>query len=156
MRILMVCLGNICRSPMAEGILRSEITKRKLTHVVDSAGTGNWHSGEAPDRRAIATAKKFGVDISKLVARQIDRGDLESFDKIFVMDLANYDAVLRLTRNAEEKAKVELFLNQVNPGQDEEVPDPWFGEADGFIPVYKMLETACTNFLNTIEKIHQS
>lgn len=148
----MVCLGNICRSPMAEGILRKLSHERNIEIVVDSAGTGNWHVGEHPDHRAIATAGKFGVDISNLVARQFGIPDFERFDKIFVMDKSNLSTVAGIARTTEHKEKIDLLLNQSDPHSDAEVPDPWFGDADGFLPVYRMMEIACINFLNSLEK----
>lgn len=151
MKILMVCLGNICRSPMAEGILRKMIDEKNLSVQVDSAGTGSWHTGERPDRRAISTAKKFGVDISKLVARQIEVSDFEYFDKIFVMDKSNYRNVVQMARSKEDSSKVELLMNLCFPGSDTEVPDPWSGDEDGFIPVFKMMEKACSSLIASLK-----
>lgn len=143
----MVCLGNICRSPMAEGILSFKIKHRNLAMEVDSAGTGNFHVGEHPDSRAIATAKKFGVDISKLVARQFVPNDFSSFDWILVMDSSNAANVLQLASSEEDKNKVKMFLEFSNR-KDKDVPDPWFGNNDGFTEVFKMLEVACDGFLD--------
>ena len=147
MKILLVCLGNICRSAMAEGILLDKIKKAKLDIKVDSAGTGCWHAGENPDPRAIATAKKFGVDISKLVARQFTEDDFENFDKIFVMDRSNHRDVLELTDSKEHHNKVDFFLNLVSPGKNLDVPDPWYGGPEGFVYVFKMLDEACEQII---------
>lgn len=150
MNVLMVCLGNICRSPMAEGILRKKAADSNIDLFVDSAGTGAWHVGEHPDERAIQTAKKFGVDISKLVAREFSTDDFFRFDRIFVMDKFNYENVIRLAPSPEVIGKVELLLNQSNPGNHDEVPDPWFGDNEGFIPVYRMMENACDVFVKSL------
>jgi protein-tyrosine phosphatase len=133
----MVCLGNICRSPMAEGILRSKIEARGLKVTVDSAGTGAWHAGEPPDRRAIHTAKKFGVDISKLTARRFSPKDFDDFDFIYVMDRSNLRDVLAVARSQEDIEKVKLLLDP-----EGEVPDPWYGGEEGFTDVFKMMDKA--------------
>lgn len=141
-KILMVCLGNICRSPLAEGILASKLPKDKFT--VDSAGTANFHIGRAPDSRSILTAKKNGLDISNQKARQFSTLDLETFDHIFVMDLSNYHNVIKLAQNENQKAKVELILNYLFPGDNVDVPDPYYGLQNGFDMIYDMLDQACT------------
>ncbi len=141
-KILMVCLGNICRSPLAEGILASKLPKDKFT--VDSAGTANYHTGRAPDNRSILTAKKNGLDISNQKARQFSTHDLETFDHIFVMDLSNYQNVIKLAQNENQKAKVELILNYLFPGDNVDVPDPYYGLQNGFDMIYEMLDKACT------------
>lgn len=137
----MVCLGNICRSPLAEGILASKLPKDKF-HI-DSAGTGNYHIGKQPDSRSIATAKKNGLDISNQKARQFSSKDFEVFDYIFVMDNSNYDNVIELAKNNEQKAKVDLILNQLFPGENVDVPDPYYGLQNGFDMVYQMLDETC-------------
>ena len=137
MKILMVCLGNICRSPLAEGIMRHLALEKGLNWEIDSAGTGNWHVGDAPDRRAISEAKRNGVDISSLRGRQFQTADFDQFDKIYVMDRNNYNDVLRKARNESDKAKVAFLL-----AQDKEVPDPWFDDAL-FTPVYNLIYNAC-------------
>ena len=138
----MVCLGNICRSPIAEGILRRKIEKNKLSHTVESAGTGAWHVGEKPDIRAIRTAKKFGVDISKIKARKFLAKYLSEFDKIYVMDHENYENVISLARPKDDQSKVQLILNADQPGSDRIVPDPYYDD-DGFENVFKMIDKAC-------------
>ena len=150
MKILMVCLGNICRSPMAEGILRKKSEKHKLKLVIDSAGTGDWHVGENPDPRAVATAKKFDVNISNPKARQFIADDFDSFDKIFAMDESNLKNILRLARNETDEKKVELILDLLPNHKNKNVPDPWFGGEQGFVDVFKLLEKAIDSYLNKL------
>ncbi|WP_103999701.1 low molecular weight protein-tyrosine-phosphatase [Flavobacterium urumqiense] len=140
-KILMVCLGNICRSPLAEGILASKLPKNKFK--VDSAGTGSWHIGRSPDDRSIAVAKKYNLDISTQKGRQFSISDFNSFDYIFVMDNANYDDVLQLAENKQQKEKVHLVLNALFPDENVDVPDPYFGLPNGFEIIYNMLDDAC-------------
>ncbi len=146
-KIVVVCLGNICRSPMAEGILKKKITENNLPIEVDSAGTAHFHVGEAPDIRAIKTAKQFGVDISQLRGRQFTEKDFDAFDHIFVMDRSNQKDVLKLARSDDDKNKVSLFLDLTNDFKTKDVPDPWFGGDEGFVDVFKMLENAADNFV---------
>lgn len=151
-KILMVCLGNICRSPLAEGILQSKLPKDKF--VVDSAGTGNWHAGQQPDKRSIVTAKNRGLDITHQRARQIKVSDFEKFDYIFVMDASNYSNVIKLAPNATAKEKVKLMMDALYPGESIEVPDPYYGGDDGFDKVYDMLDEACAIVADNILKTH--
>ncbi len=150
MKILLVCLGNICRSPMAEGIMRKKAEERKLNIYFDSAGTGDWHAGENPDPRAISAAHKFGVNISDLVARQFIVSDFDDFDKIFAMDQSNFNDIIAISRSETDRQKVELILNHLPNHQDKNVPDPWYGGADGFISVFHLLEDACESYLNQL------
>ena len=140
-KILMVCLGNIRRSPLAEGILQSKLPKDKFT--VDSAGTGEWHVGKQPDARSIAIAVKKGLNISGQRGRQFITQDFKDFDYIYVMDGSNYNDVLSLAKNDEEKSKVKLILNELFPNENVDVPDPYFGLQNGFESVYDMLDQAC-------------
>lgn len=140
-KILMVCLGNICRSPLAEGILASKLPKDKFT--VDSAGTGSWHIGRVPDDRSIAIAKKNKLDISKQKGRQFTKSDFDTFDYIYVMDNSNYWDVVQLADNKEQTEKVQLILNELFPNENVDVPDPYFGLPNGFNSVYKMLDEVC-------------
>lgn len=144
MRILLVCLGNICRSPLAEGVLRKKLDEARLSHVeVDSAGTSGHHSGQNPDRRAISNAKKNGVDISMLVSRKFSVKDFDHFDRIYVMDQENYRDVVALSRNDEHRLKVDLFLNISHPGKNKAVPDPWYGGESGFQLVFDLVNANC-------------
>ncbi len=138
--ILMVCLGNICRSPLAEGLLASKLPSTKF--IVDSAGTGNWHVGSKPDERSIATAKKNGLDISHQRGKHFEPNFFELYDYIYVMDNSNYVDVIRLAKTEEHKSKVKLLLNELFPDDNVDVPDPYFGLQNGFDLVYEMLEEA--------------
>ena len=149
MKILMVCLGNICRSPLAEGILANKVDG--LNVEVDSAGTAAYHVDEAPDHRSIKIARKYGINISGLRGRQFKVSDFDEFDKIYVMDESNFQNVMRLARNETDKQKVDLILNESNPGQNLEVPDPYYGGEMGFENVYKMLDEATSVIVNKIE-----
>lgn len=139
-KILMVCLGNICRSPLAEGIMRVKLSK---DFIVDSAGTGGWHAGELPDKRSISTAKNRGLDITSQRARQFKISDFNTFDYIYVMDNSNYKDVMALAPNEEVKSKVKLILNELFPNENVDVPDPYYGGQDGFENVFNMLNEAC-------------
>ena len=135
LKILMVCLGNICRSPLAEGIMRSKLT---ADYYIDSSGTGGWHAGEAPDKRSIQTALNYDIDISKQSARKFSITDFDTFDLIYVMDQSNYKDVINLAPNEAAKSKVALIL-----GDSKEVPDPYYGGQEGFENVYYLLDQAC-------------
>lgn len=139
----MVCLGNICRSPVADGVMQEKIKKYQLNAMVDSAGTAAYHIGEHPDARSMANARKHGVDISSLRARQFTVNDFDHFDLIYVMDSSNYRNVLSLARNENDKAKVDLLMNVLEPGKNKSVPDPYYGGDDGFEQVFKMVNEAC-------------
>ncbi|MEM9051746.1 MAG: low molecular weight protein-tyrosine-phosphatase [Bacteroidota bacterium] len=152
MKILFVCLGNICRSPMAEGVFRTMARERGIDVETDSCGTGDWHVGEAPDKRARACMTKHDDDISDLRARQFRTSDFEEFDRIFVMDKSNYQNVVSLTANESQREKVELFLNLAYPSEHREVPDPYFGGSDGFEQVYQMLTKSSEVLLNQIDE----
>lgn len=145
----MVCLGNICRSPLAEGILKSKVDRNSV--FVDSAGTGAWHSGELPDKRSIAVAKKYGIDLTDQRARLFLVEDFDKFDHIYVMDQSNYKNVCRLAPNDEAINKVQLILNESYPDENLEVPDPYYGGDQGFENVYKMLDEACLKIKNKLE-----
>lgn len=142
-RILMVCLGNICRSPLAEGIMQQLIDAKNLPAMVDSAGTAGYHIGESPDRRSVESGRSHGVDISHLRGRQFGVADFDNFDQIYVMDKSNYSNVLALARGEEDKNKVELLLNISHPDQFMDVPDPYYGGPQGFENVYQLINEAC-------------
>jgi protein-tyrosine phosphatase len=140
-KILMVCLGNICRSPLAEGILKSKLPK--TGYIVDSAGTGNWHVGNPPDHRSIAVAKENGLNISELRGRQISEKDFYDFDYIYVMDNQNYQDVIKIAPDTNAKQKVKMILNELFPNENVDLPDPYYGSHEGFQKVYQMLDKAC-------------
>lgn len=156
MKILMVCLGNICRSPLAEGILRQRLTDAGITHVeVDSAGTSGYHNGENPDPRSVQNAKKNGVDISSLISRKFIAADFERFDRIFVMDKSNHADVMAMAKNEEHRGKVDLLLNVAAPGKNKAVPDPWYGGDEGFQQVFDLLDEACAALVDEIKRTNK-
>jgi len=140
MKVLLVCLGNICRSPLAHGILAHMVKEKGLDWEIDSAGTGSWHVGECPDRRSVAVARRYGVDISAQRARQFHRRDLVYYDRILVMDRQNLKDVLALADTLEERTKVSLFL------ENDVVPDPYYDNTL-FDPVYQMIAKRCEELL---------
>jgi protein-tyrosine phosphatase len=146
MKILMVCLGNICRSPLAEGIMKEKVRKNGLNWKIDSAGTGSWHVGELPDPRSILKAKENGIDITDQSARQFRKSDLDSFDLILAMDSSNYNDIKRLSTNEVQSQKVQLIMNFVKPGFNQNVPDPYWDD-DGFEKVFQMLDLACDKII---------
>jgi len=147
----MVCLGNICRSPLAEGILRSKLPKESF--VVDSVGTANYHVRNSPDKRSVAVAKKYGIDISNLKGRQFAINDFDNFDLIYVMDESNYDNVIALARNKEDIDKVKFILNEIYPDQNYSVQDPYYGGESGFENIFKILDEACSNIANNLLEV---
>lgn len=151
-RILMVCLGNICRSPMAEGILRHKAESKGIPLRVDSAGTGGWHTGAHPDPRAIHTARIHGVDISGIRVRKLEPKDFTRFDLIYVMDRDNYRQALSLNPLRDQRPKVRMLLNELTPGEDREVPDPWFDD-QLFEPVFQLLDQACSALLAHLNEL---
>ena len=149
MNILMVCLGNICRSPLAEGILAQKT--QHLNIFVDSAGTAGYHVGNLPDPRSIEIAKKHNINLRNQRARQFSRTDFEKFDLIYAMDKSNYAHLTSLAENKEERKKIRMILNEINPNTYESVPDPYYGGENGFQNVYNMLEKACKKIAKQIE-----
>ena len=150
MKILMVCLGNICRSPLAHGLLREKT--KNLAHVkVESAGTAGYHIGEPPDTRMIKTARAKGINITDLKGQQFSVNDFDAFDHIYAMDQSNYNSILSLARNKNDEAKVRMILNETNPGENQSVPDPYYGGDEGFEQVYQLLNDATTNISQKIE-----
>ena len=147
MKILMVCLGNICRSPLAEGILKSKTKNIE----VDSAGTAGYHIGKNPDIRSIEIGKKNNIDISSQRARQFSSNDFSKFDKIYAMDNDNYSKIISLAKNQQEINKVELILNEIFPNQFKSVPDPYYGGARGFENIYDLLNKACEKIVSKHE-----
>ncbi len=151
MKILMVCLGNICRSPLAEGILKNKVTQQKLGWSVDSAGTGGYHVGQQPDPRSRAVAQKHGLDINMQRARQFTASDLEEFDFVFAMDRSNYRNILALATTPEQREKVHLIL-EFTGDADQNVPDPYWDD-NGFEQVYQMLDQACNRLLKIVAEM---
>jgi len=149
MKILMVCLGNICRSPLAEGIMKAKLPDH---YTVDSAGTISMHEGEHPDKRAIKTAANHDIDISKQRSRPITRKDFETFDKIYCMDIDVLGDVVSKTKNEEERQKVFLFLEVLGDHKNAEVPDPYWGDMKDFEMVYQLLDKGCNAIINQISK----
>ncbi|MGY0392085.1 low molecular weight protein-tyrosine-phosphatase [Bizionia sp. KMM 8389] len=149
-KILMVCLGNICRSPLAEGLLKSKLPDSRF--FVDSAGTGNYHVGDKPDPRSIKIANKYGLDITSQRGRQFKVSDFDTFDAIYVMDNSNFENVIKLARNATDIAKVHYILNEIYPNQNHSVPDPYTGGIQGFDNTYKMLDEACSILASKLKK----
>lgn len=151
-KILMVCLGNICRSPIAEGLLASKLPKDNF--IVDSCGTGDWHIGNQPDSRSIAVCKKNGLDISNQKSRQITLSDFENFDYIYVMDKSNYQNVIAISDNEKHRSKVKLILSEKYLDEIKEVPDPYFGMENGFDIVYEMLDVTCEIIARKLKSLH--
>jgi len=139
----MICLGNICRSPLAEGVLTDKIRKAGLDWQIDSAGTSNYHINEEPDPRSQENALEHDIDISKSRGRQFTKEDFNLFDKIYVMDESNYKNVIKLASSNLDKNKVDLLLNQANPGSNQNVPDPYYGGPSGFENVFQLIDKAC-------------
>lgn len=143
MKILMVCLGNICRSPLAEGILQKKADEAGLNWVVESAGTNGFHTGEAPHQLSQKVARLNGIDISRQVSRKFTAEDFDHYDKIYAMA---DDVALEIKRIAGRKftdKKVDYFLNELEPGKNSNVPDPWYGDEDGYVEVYDLINKAC-------------
>lgn len=142
LKILMVCLGNICRSPIAHGLLQHKAEQLKLDWEIDSAGTSNWHEGESPNINSINVMHRHGIDINYQHSRPLRRKDMEHFDVIYVMDSSNYKDVTDMAKSEQEIAKVHLIMNEVNPGKNQPVPDPWGLTEKHYEDVYEMLDEA--------------
>ncbi len=149
-KILMVCLGNICRSPVAEGILKHKLEQNKLEAYVDSAGTSGWHDGEQPDERSMKNALFNGVDISNQKSRKVKLKDFEEFDYIFAMDQQNYNNLLQICP-PQYQHKLNMILNLSHPGKNLSVPDPYY-TTDGFQEVFDLLDNACDELIEKIFK----
>ena len=148
----MVCLGNICRSPMAKAILTKKLEEKNITWVeVDSAGTSDYHIGGKADQRTVESGKKHGIDLSSHRGRQFSRRDFDTFNLIFAMDRENYSDILYQANSEEETKKVKLILNEINPGANLSVPDPWFGGEKDFEKVFHLLDKACDIIVEKIQ-----
>jgi len=144
--ILMVCLGNICRSPLAEGILKNKLPKKNFR--VDSAGTSGYHIGKAPDIRSVEIAAKNGIDISNQKARKFTADDFDRFDKIFAMDRRNLNHIKQMANTMEDSKKVSLLLG------NDQVPDPYYGNKDSFIKIYHIIDRACEELSDKLQKMY--
>ena len=149
MKILMVCLGNICRSPLAEGIL--SLKGKHLNLEVDSAGTAAYHIGKQPDIRSIEIANKYTIDLNQQRARQFSRADFDKFDIIYAMDTNNYAHLISLASTETERNKIRMILNEINPKAYQSVPDPYYSGENGFQDIYNMLDKACEKIIQNIE-----
>lgn len=147
MKILMVCLGNICRSPLAEGVLQDKAWKAGLNWTVESAGTNGYHTGEPPHHLSIKVAKLNGIDISRQRSRKFTADDFERYDMIYAMAGDVMDDIRYIGRNKFDATKVDLFLNELYPGQDRDVPDPWYGPEPGYHDVYAIIDEACNSII---------
>ncbi len=143
----MVCLGNICRSPLAEGILQDKAFKAGLNWSVESAGTEAYHVGEAPHRLSQKVAKINGIDIGHQRSRKFVKEDILNFDKIYVMDEDNYTEVKRISKEFWNEKKVDMLLNELYADKGKCIPDPWFGNEDGYHAVFEMINRACEEII---------
>ena len=143
MKILMVCLGNICRSPLAEGILRNKVKIAGLDWIIDSAGTSGHNPGCPPHRLSQKVALENGIDLSSIRCRNFTKSDINMCDKIYVMDEDNYAEVKRISGTAWDEHKVDYLLNEIFPGKNNIVMDPWYGGEEGFYEVYDLIDKAC-------------
>jgi protein-tyrosine phosphatase len=143
MRILMVCLGNICRSPIAEGVLRHKAAVAGLAWTINSAGTDRYHIGKPPHKHSINICKVNGIDIREQIARPFLPGDLDSYDMIYAMATDVIQEIKRIGGPEGDYSRVRLFMNELLPGTDTSVPDPWYGDESGYLDVYKMIDECC-------------
>ena len=150
MKIMMVCLGNICRSPLAEGILQDKINKRGLEWQVASSGTAGYHVGQLPDTRSMDVSRKHGIDISDQRSQKFQPVNLEEYDFILAMDVNNFEDILSLCTTEKQRQKVQLIMDYGDDPNINEVPDPYYGGENGFANVYEMLDEATEGFLQTM------
>lgn len=152
MKILMVCLGNICRSPMAEGIMRQKIEEYGLDAEVNSCGTASYHIGEAPDHRGIQTLHNYDIDISQHQGQQFKVSDFDIYDLIFAMDTSNYSNLIAKARNKNDKEKLKLLMDETYPGQQKVVPDPYYGGPEDFEETFALVDGACEHLAKRLSK----
>ena len=150
MKILMVCLGNICRSPLAEGILKQKIKEAGLNWTVDSAGTNGFHVGEAPHKLSQKVAQLNGIDISRQVARKFSVADLSKYDIIYAMANDVMHEIKKISGPAMNEANTKLFLEELYPGKKMDVPDPWYGDEDGYHEVFELINKNCDALIENI------
>jgi len=150
MKILFVCTGNICRSPMAEGILRHKLYEAGLEAEADSCGFESFHVGDHPDKRAQTVCRKHGIDITSHVARLFRKQDFDNFDFIYVMDSSHYYSVSRMSRSSRDMKKTDYILNLVYPGKDLPVDDPWYHDLEAFEKAYRQLDIACGHLIEKL------
>jgi protein-tyrosine phosphatase len=143
MKILMVCLGNICRSPLAEGILQDKAWKANLPWSVESAGTNGFHTGEAPHHLSIKVGKQNGIDISHQRSRKFVASDFADYDFLYAMAVDVLQEMKRIAGKQFDATKVDLLMNALHPNKNEDVPDPWYGAEDGYHKVFAMMDAAC-------------
>jgi protein-tyrosine phosphatase len=146
-KILMVCLGNICRSPIAEGVMKAAFRKYNIPGSVDSAGVLSYHSGHAPDKRAVRISSNYGVDISSQLARQIRKSDFDEFDFIFTMDQSVQKSIMTLAPSESHRKKVYSFMEFAGYPEGSEVPDPYYSGIEAFEQVFEMVDEACEKII---------
>ena len=155
MKILMVCLGNICRSPLAEGILQHKVNKTGLNWVVESAGTESYHVGEPPHELSQKVARLNGIEICEQRARRFTKEDFERYDKIYAMSADVLEEIKRMSRDKFNEEKIDLFLNELEPGANRSVPDPWYGTEEGYHEVFKIIDEVCDVIIERYSNIKQ-
>lgn len=155
MKILMVCLGNICRSPLAEGILKHKARAAGLDWVVESAGTNGYHVGEPPHHLSQKVARLNGIDICDQKARRFVKEDFERYDRIYALADDVLDDIKRIAKNTFDAEKADLLLNELHPGKNLSVPDPWYGPEPGYHDVYKMIDTVCEAIIRKYSNLYQ-
>jgi protein-tyrosine phosphatase len=148
----MVCLGNICRSPMAQGILEHKANLANFPLEVNSCGTASYHIGEHPDARAVKTAKTHGIDIANYRGSQFSIADFDCYDRIYAMDYSNYENIIALSDNPQHQQKVDLILNLIYPEENMSVPDPYYGGESGFENVFQLLDKACEVLIHQLHE----
>ena len=156
MKILFVCTGNICRSPMAEGILRQKLTEAGFRDETDSCGFESFHAGDYPDKRAQTVCRKYGIDISRHLARLFGKPDFDNFDRIYVMDSSHYYNVSRMARSAGDMKKVDYVLNLLYPGKDRPVDDPWYHDMQAFEQTFRQIDAACDSLIKEIRSLNET